>query len=58
MVLPFLGKKKTNLSYFWISWPRNFLDFINQLAIFKIKHFSFLKTEFGIFQLQAPGNPD
>ena len=24
----------------------------------KIQNFSFLKTEFGIFQFQAPGNPD
>ena len=49
---------------FLIGWSRNFLELIKYLPFFwsievyivKSKHFSFFKAEFGIFQLQAPGN--
>ena len=35
------------------------MHFLDRALYSKINHFSFLKTEFqfGIFQLQAPGNP-
>ena len=57
--------KKTNLTFFKLagfeifenlssSWP--FFKSI-EVSIVKSKNFSFLKTEFGIFQLQAADNP-
>ena len=62
-VWPFQGQKK--LVFFLIGWPRNFLEllsswpFLKSLYKFKLsnKNISFFKPEFGIFQLQAPGNP-
>ena len=50
---------------FLTGWPRN-LRIFKVVGLFlvyrslysKIQDFSFLRTEFGIFQSQAPGNPD
>ena len=58
--------KNNQFDLFLIDWPRNLLEFIMQLAFLKvyrslynkIKIFPFLKQRFGIFQIQAPGNPD
>ena len=57
--------KNDKFGLFCIDWPRNFTKFIKHLAFkkiyrslySKIKTFSVFKTEFGIFQLQAPGHP-
>ena len=64
-VWPFRGQKKQLWPFFklvgfeifenlLLSWP--LLKSI-EVYIVKSKIFSFPKTEFGIFQLQAPGNP-
>ena len=51
------------LAFFKIVWPRHILEFLKYLAFFKVykvsivksQIFPFLKQEFVIFQLQAPG---
>ena len=63
-VWPFRGQKMTNFAYFvLIGLEIFFMKYLAFLKVYrslysKIKTFSFFKTEFGIFKLQAPGNSE
>ena len=53
--------KHDKFGLFLNSWPRNLLSswpFCQKVYLVKSKIWPFFKTEFGLFQLQAPGNPD
>ena len=63
--LAFSRPKNDKFGLFCIDWPRIFFIYLLSIWPFfkvyrslysKIKTFSGFKTEFGIFQLQAPGN--